>query len=172
MLTLPIPPDNITRVEVDGKQLYAAVSFGAPFLPPFVWSSDGDGLLQHLRSAVWTACSRALRPSRPFPLFGGILFPVRRTMLITKHKPKEEAVGTPQGLNSLHLLSSRFIFYFIFFSFLFFRGEVGGFLCVLHAAAAAEYASMDDFLLISVVRGEGEERKISFRWCRRTCIDT
>ncbi|CDJ58554.1 strictosidine synthase domain-containing protein, putative, partial [Eimeria maxima] len=80
VLTLPIPPDNLTRVQVEGKRLYAAASFGAPFVPPFVRSSDSGGLLQQLRSAVWTAWSRALRPYKPFPLFGGVLFPLMQLL--------------------------------------------------------------------------------------------
>ena len=77
--SLPVPPDNLTRLEVNGKRLYATVSYGAPFLPPFVTSSDSDGLFDQLRAALWTALSRATRPFKPFPLFGGMLFPVRQT---------------------------------------------------------------------------------------------
>ncbi|OEH78040.1 strictosidine synthase domain-containing protein [Cyclospora cayetanensis] len=78
--TLPVPPDNLTRVPVNGQRLYAAVSFGAAFLPPFFVNSDADGLWQQLRAAAWTALSRATRPYKPFPLFGGLLFPVMRLL--------------------------------------------------------------------------------------------
>lgn len=78
--SLPVPPDNLTRLEVNGRRLYAAVSYGAPFLPPFVASSDSGGLFDQLRAAVWTALSRATRPFKPFPLFGGLLFPIMKLL--------------------------------------------------------------------------------------------
>ncbi|KAL8426851.1 hypothetical protein Efla_002459 [Eimeria flavescens] len=74
--SLPILPDNISRVEIKGRRLYAVVSYGAPFLPPFVASSESDGFLAQLRASVWTAFSRATRSLKPFPVFGGFLFPV------------------------------------------------------------------------------------------------
>ncbi|KAL8273502.1 hypothetical protein Esti_002568 [Eimeria stiedai] len=74
--SLPVPPDNLTRIEGKGKRLYAAVSYAAPFLRPFVSHGEADSLLDHLRASAWTALSRITRSFRPFPVFGGILFPV------------------------------------------------------------------------------------------------
>lgn len=79
VVTLPIPPDNITRVQVERKQLYAAVSYTAPFLPPFVGNCEAGSLLQQLRAAAWTAFNRVVRPYKPFPFLGGALFRVRQT---------------------------------------------------------------------------------------------
>lgn len=79
--TLPIPADNLTRVSVKGRQLYAAVSYGAAFVPPFVFkSAEADSLLEQLKAALWTAVNRAVRPFKPFPLFGGFIFNVSREM--------------------------------------------------------------------------------------------
>ncbi|KAL8451073.1 hypothetical protein Emag_002946 [Eimeria magna] len=74
--SLPIPPDNLTRIEVKGKRLYAAVSYSAPFLPPFVSHGEAESLLDQLRASAWTAFGRLSRSFRPYPVFGGILFPV------------------------------------------------------------------------------------------------
>ncbi|CDJ43179.1 strictosidine synthase domain-containing protein, putative [Eimeria tenella] len=69
VVTLPIPPDNITRVQVERKQLYAAVSYTAPFLPPFVGNCEAGSLLQQLRAAAWTAFNRVVMRLLPSSFF-------------------------------------------------------------------------------------------------------
>lgn len=73
---LPITPDNVKRVTINGRELYTAVGFRELFQPPFSSERDSESLWDQVVAASVTAWRRFSRDYMPFPRLGGLLFPV------------------------------------------------------------------------------------------------